>query len=68
MPEQKRRAVPSGPYRHLVGGEADGRSHEVGDRVDPSTPERKVAEWLRAGIIELDVGKEKHAKQQRQSA
>ena len=41
-----------GPFRHLIGGEAAGRPHAVGDRVDGRTPERKVREWLAAGIIE----------------
>lgn len=49
-------SVLKGPYRHLVGGEAQGRRHEVGDPVDPATPPRKVQEWLRAGIVERDAG------------
>ena len=38
-------------YRHLVGGEVEGRRHEAGDPVDPATPPRKLQEWLKAGII-----------------
>ena len=60
MAEDKRTPrVPSGPFRHLIGGEVDGRRHEVGDRVNPSIPPRKLSEWLRAGIIEKDTTKRK---------
>ena len=50
--KRKTSSGPSGPYRHLIGGEYKGRRHEPGDRVD-ATPQ-KIAEWLKAGIIEPD--------------
>lgn len=39
-------------YRHLVGGEAYGVSHQPGDIVSSKVPRRKLAEWLAAGVIE----------------
>lgn len=38
-------------YFHLIGGEANGIPHEVGDPVDASTPPRQLKEWLEAKII-----------------
>lgn len=39
-------------YRHLIGGEAYGVRHRVGDPVSPRVPKKKLAEWLAAGVIE----------------
>lgn len=43
--------LPSGPFRHLIGGEAGGKPHEAGDRVSESVPQSKLAEWFKAGLI-----------------
>ena len=53
-PNTKRSSGPSGPFRHLVGGEAFGTRHEPGDPVDSSVPPAKLREWLDAGVIEPD--------------
>ncbi len=40
-------------YRHLVGGEAYGIPHSVGDIVNiPNILPSKIQEWLEAGVIE----------------
>lgn len=39
-------------YVYTISGEAYDVPHEVGDPVPSEVPERKVREWLRAGVIE----------------
>ncbi len=41
-------------YRHLIAGAIGDVPHQPGDPVDPKTAERKLAEWLAAGIIEQE--------------
>lgn len=43
-------------YKHLIGGEAYGIVHEPGDPVTSRAPKRKIAEWLKAGVIEKVAG------------
>lgn len=69
----QRKSGPSGPYRHLIGGEAFGTRHKPGDRVDPSVPASKLKQWLDAGIIEPDKQPRKetdreHSQWQRESS
>lgn len=52
MPDTRRKSGPSGPHRHLIGGEYDGKRHEAGDKVSRSVPADKLKEWLDAGLIE----------------
>ena len=52
MAETRRKSGPSGPHRHLIGGEYDGKRHEAGERVSSSVPAAKLKEWLDAGVIE----------------
>lgn len=54
-------SAPSGPHRHLIGGEYDGRRHEAGDKVAQNTPPAKLREWLRAGVIEPEKRSEKRS-------
>jgi proteasome assembly chaperone (PAC2) family protein len=39
-------------YVFTVGGEVKGEPHKPGDPVPAATSKRKIAEWLRAGVIE----------------
>lgn len=52
MPEVK--TTKARNYVHLIGGCIKDRRHEAGDLVDPSTPPRKVNEWLKAKIIAVE--------------
>ena len=52
MSESRRKSGPSGPHRHLTGGEYDGKRHEAGDRVSSRVSPQKLKEWLDAGVIE----------------
>lgn len=38
-------------YVHNIGGAIGATQHAPGDPVDPNTPDRKLEEWLAAGII-----------------
>lgn len=38
-------------YQHLIDGAIGDTPHHPGDPVDPAIPERKLEEWLAAGLI-----------------
>ena len=60
MPQPRKPTTPASParYRHLIGGEAYGVPHTIGDVIDTGVltkkgvPDDKLQEWLAAGIIE----------------